>query len=168
MAEKRGISVAIQSELMSTFCILSSTNDKNGFMNGSDVSRAAQTLGIQLSKNAVQFYENAGKSLNYDTFASLITTAMDQNPEWLNVDIKEQFEYFKESAENDSASHGSRSVCEEKELAEAGQIHLWLNQLGEQIELSEMETQVNEFCKEYNGEMIDKDSYINMVQAAEY
>lgn len=169
MAEKRPVSAAVQSELMSTFCLLSSTKDKTGFMNGTDLSRAAQALGIQLSKNAVQFYEeNAGKSLNYDTFASLITTAMDQNPEWLNIDIEEQFQYFKECAMNDNASHGSHPINGEKEVAEAGFVHLWLNQMGEQIELGETETQISEFCKEYNGEMIDKDSYLRMVQTAEY
>ena len=47
-------------------------------------------------------------------------------------------------------------------------VHLWLNQMGEQIELGETETQISEFCKEYNGEMIDKDSYLRMVQTAEY
>ncbi len=122
------ISPEVQQELLEIFCTLSDTGDKQGIMSGTKLVPAASTLGVTLKPTTVSFYDGEKKNdLNYETFVVIISTALQQDTDYLQGDVQESFDHFDPSR---------------KGLCESGEIHRWLNLLGEHIDLYEVEKQI--------------------------
>ncbi len=127
-----GISPEVRQEIAEIFCMLSDTGDIQGYLPGPKLALAASTLDLTLKPTVLSFYKGEkGKSkssdLNFDTFLSLLSASIVQDPAYLDKDVEESFNYFDPS---------NMGVCE------AGEMHRWLNLLGEHIDLPEVERQM--------------------------
>ena len=128
-----GISSEVRNEIEEIFSTLSDTGDLRGLLPGTKLALAASAFDLVLKPTTLSFYngEKGGKSndLNFETFVVLLTTAINQDPSYLENDVMESFDHF------DPSQNG---VCE------AGEIHRWLNLLGEHIDLAEVERQISD------------------------
>ena len=125
-----GISPEVRQEIVEIFCMLSDTGDVRGYLPGPKLALAASTLDLTLKPTVLSFYKGEkGKSndLNFDTFLSLFAASIVQDPAFLDKDVEESFSHFDPS---------NMGVCE------AGEVHRWLNLLGEHIDLPEVEKQM--------------------------
>jgi Ca2+-binding EF-hand superfamily protein len=126
-----GISNEVRNEIEEIFSTLSDTGDLRGLLPGTKLALAASAFDLVLKPTTLSFYngEKGGKSndLNFETFVVLLTTAINQDPSYLENDVMESFDHFDPS---------QKGVCE------AGEIHRWLNLLGEHVDLAEVERQI--------------------------
>lgn len=125
-----GISAELRQEIVEIFSMLSDTGDVRGYLPGPKLAIAASTLDLTLKPTVLSFYKGEkGKSndLNFDTFLSLMTASIMQEPSYLDRDVEESFSHF------DPSNMGH---------CEAGEVHRWLNLLGEHIDLPEVEKQM--------------------------
>ena len=89
------VSPEIQQELLEIFCTLSDTGNKHGIMSGTKLVPAASTLGVTLKPTTVSFYDGEKKNdLNYETFVVIISTALEQDMDYLQGDVQESFNHF--------------------------------------------------------------------------
>ena len=126
-----GISAELRQEILEIFCVLSDTGDIRGVLSGPKLALAASTLDLTLKPTVLSFYKGEkGKpanDLNFETFLSLMTASIVQDPSYLDKDVEESFSHFDPS----NVGH-----------CEAGEVHRWLNLLGEHIDLPEVEKQM--------------------------
>jgi len=122
------LSPETQQELLEIFCTLSDTGDAKGMMSGRKLVAAASTLGMTLKPTTVSFYSGEKiNDLDYQTFISLISAAKQQDASYLDADVQESFNHFDPSRKGE---------------CESGELHRWLNLLGEHVDLNEVEKQI--------------------------
>ena len=151
------ISPEVQQELKEIFCTLSDTGSQHGIMCGTKLVPAASSLGVTLKPTTVSYYDGEKKNnLNFETFVVIISTALQQDTDYLQGDVLESFNHFDPSR---------KGVCE------SGEIHRWLNLLGEHVDLYEVEKQILSSSNAGNdedgtGETISRDKYAALVAEA--
>ena len=181
--EEMELSPEVIQELDEVFCSISNTGDVKGYVMADKLQRMMVAVGLSLPPALVTHYQVDGKKekIYFENYSKSVLTCATNDSQWLDEHYEHTYLYFapmavaskKKRKASVNARRMSIMLSDKTEAAavlDTQELHAWLTNLGEHIDINDVESQLRQFMPGETDEMakhgMSLPDYLSMARAS--